>query len=79
MDADQDMRATGPVGMDGQPVTWLDTSPADYDRRRAVRGYRAASADQPGLFTVATPTAPRKATPGTAELPGQLDIFGGEA
>jgi hypothetical protein len=70
--------AAGPVGADGQVFTWADCSRADFDRRRAARGHKRP-ADQPGLFTVATPTAERESAPKRAELPGQLDIFGGEA
>jgi hypothetical protein len=60
-------------------VPWLTTSPADYDRRRAVKGHRRDSAEQGALFFTATPTAEAAAPRRREELPGQLDIFGGEA
>ena len=56
-------------------VPWLGTSPADYDKRLAVRGHKRDSADQPALFFTPTPTAGRPA-PARVELPGQGDLFG---
>lgn len=73
------VQVTGPAGIDGELVSWLHTSPADFDRRRMVRGYRPASAGQPGLFTVPTPTMPRKSAPVRDELPGQLGMFGDDS
>ena len=60
-------------------VSWLATSPADFDKRRAVKGHKRDGADQGSLFYAPTPTADRKAAPAREELPGQLDIFGGMA
>jgi hypothetical protein len=59
-------------------TSWLATSPADYDRRLMVRGHKRDSAEQGDLFYVATPTAAPKAIK-REELPGQLDMFGGES
>jgi len=59
-------------------VSWLETSPADFDRRRLVKGYRPARDDQPGLFYVPAPTAERKRA-GSGELDGQGSLFGDEA
>lgn len=59
-------------------VRWDQTSPADYDKRLAVKGHKRPPADQGGLFYVPTPT--REATPATAapELDGQGELFGGD-
>ena len=56
-------------------VSWLETSPADFDRRRLARGYRPPRDDQPGLFYVPAPTAERKSAE-QAELDGQGSLFG---
>ena len=61
-----------------EPVSWLETSPADFDRRRLVKGYRPPRGDQPGLFYVPAPTAERKRA-GSGELDGQGSLFGDEA
>ena len=68
-----------PTTPDGDGVSWLATSPADFDKRLAVQGHRRDGADQAALFFTATPTADRKAARAREELPGQLDIFGGES
>lgn len=61
----------------GSGVAWDQTSPADYDKRLAVRGHKRPPADQGGLFYVPTPTRDRK--PATAEqLDGQGALFGGD-
>ena len=57
---------------------WLEFGEADFDAARAPAGAAkraAATADQPGLFFVATPaTRPaRRTDPG--QLPGQVPIF----
>jgi hypothetical protein len=54
---------------------WLETSPADYDKRLMVRGHKRDSGDQGDLFYVPTPTKPAKPAR-REELPGQLDMFG---
>ena len=56
-------------------IPWLATSPADYDRRMAVKGHKRDSADQAALFFTATPTTGRPA-PVREELPGQAPLFG---
>ena len=58
-------------------VPWLETSPADFDRRRLVKGYRPPRDDQPGLFYVPAPTAERKPAQ-DVQLDGQGSLFGNE-
>ena len=58
--------------------TWGQMSPADFDKKLAVRGHKRAPAGQGDLFYVATPTASPKAEPQPEELPGQGSLFGGE-
>ena len=59
----------------GEQVPWLETSPADFDRRRLVKGYRPPRDDQPGLFYVPAPTAERKPAQ-DVQLDGQGSLFG---
>ena len=60
-------------------VTWQDYGPAEFDRRRMPEGHKTAPEGQAGLFVMAAEPKPAKSAALPAELPGQLDIFGGEA
>ena len=60
-------------------VTWQDYGAAEFDRRRMPKGHKQAPAEQAGLFVMAAEPLPAKTAALPAELPGQLDIFGGEA
>lgn len=53
---------------------WLATSPADYDKRLAVRGHKRDDGDQGSLFYVPTPTREAKPGPAREELPGQVSL-----
>lgn len=58
-------------------VTWSDFSRAEFDRRKRSKGHKQAPAEQHRLFTLDVEPAKAPALP--AELPGQLDMFGGES
>lgn len=58
-------------------LSWLDTSPADYDARLTAPGHKRDSEDQAALFYVPTPTRARNGGQ-PAQMDGQGDLFSGD-